>query len=236
MPIHTSETDDLLDNAVWHALTTRHAAFALGDEHAKRYPADMVPVAAFPDPARPAFDRLVQLLAQDEAVFLVNTPAPPATLFTVVFEVTLRQMLCEYSVEAVDDDIEISTLSEKDVPDMLALIEITQPGPFLSRTHELGTYLGIRVNNRLIAMAGERFFLHNLREISAICTHPDFTGRGYARRLLSHLVNMNLSQGIIPFLHVTTDNPRAIGLYERLGFVTRRDIPAMVVKYTGQNI
>ena len=107
---------------------------------------------------------------------------------------------------------------------MLALTELTQPGPFNPRTHDLGRYIGIRVDGRLAAMAGERMRPEGCTEISAVCTHPDYLGRGLARRLMAMLTNDLLARGVQPFLHVSHENTRAKTMYERLGFRTRTDI------------
>ena len=110
---------------------------------------------------------------------------------------------------------------------MFALIELNRPGPFFERTIQLGHYVGIRQNGELVAMAGERFCMTGYHEISAVCTHPAYESRGYARRLVTTLVNENWQNGIVPFLHVAPANSRAIRLYERLGFEARREMQVL---------
>jgi predicted GNAT family acetyltransferase len=112
---------------------------------------------------------------------------------------------------------------------MLALVELTRPGPFLPRTIELGRYLGAFVDAQLVAMAGERMRLTGFTEVSAVCTHPDYLGRGYARRLIAELTNAILDGGELPFLHFAHENVRAKALYERLGFEFRADVQLHVV-------
>ena len=104
---------------------------------------------------------------------------------------------------------------------MVALATLTKPGPFGRRTHELGTYLGIRCDGKLVAMAGERLKVPGYTEVSAVCTHPDHLGKGYARALMTEIMRGIRDVGDIPMLHVRADNARAIELYERLGFRTR---------------
>ena len=116
------------------------------------------------------------------------------------------------------------------VDEMLALVELTKPGPFFRRTPELGTYLGIREAGQLVAMAGERLRPLGHTEISAVCTHPEYRGRGYASSLVSALVQKIIGRGETPFLHVRTENAEAIRVYEKLGFKTRRVITIAVVK------
>jgi predicted GNAT family acetyltransferase len=129
-----------------------------------------------------------------------------------------------------EGDVEVSSLGATDVPDMLALVELTQPGPLRQRTVELGHFIGIREHGRLIAMAGERMWVDNCREVSGICTHPDAQGRGYARMLTGRVVNRMLDAGQTPFLHVMSENTRAIELYRTLGFVRRTEFPLLHAK------
>ena len=105
---------------------------------------------------------------------------------------------------------------------MLELTALTKPGPFGTRTHELGAYLGIRASGRLVAMAGERLKVPGFTEISAVCTHPEHTGKSYARVLMSKIIERIRARGETPFLHVRQDNTRAIAVYESLGFQTRK--------------
>jgi predicted GNAT family acetyltransferase len=112
---------------------------------------------------------------------------------------------------------------------MMALVEMAQPGPFAAGTYRLGTYLGIRVDGRLAAMAGERMRLDGYTEISAVCTHPDFRGRGYPSELIGALSNAILDRGELPFLHVFDDNLAASALYRKLGFTLRETIELTVL-------
>jgi predicted GNAT family acetyltransferase len=115
----------------------------------------------------------------------------------------------------------ILELGQQDSAEMVELATLTKPGPFASRTHELGTYLGIRRDGKLVAMAGERLKLPGHTEVSAVCTHPEHTGHGYAGILMTEVMRRIVARGETPLLHVREDNVRAIGLYERLGFRTR---------------
>jgi predicted GNAT family acetyltransferase len=110
------------------------------------------------------------------------------------------------------------------------LVEVTSPGPFRSRAIELGRFLGIREAGRLVAMAGERMWIGDFREISAVCTHPDARGRGYARALMGRVINRMLRAGETPFLHVRSSNARAIDIYRTLGFVRRAEFPLQYAK------
>jgi predicted GNAT family acetyltransferase len=130
--------------------------------------------------------------------------------------------------EVTGDDI--VTLTDEDAPEMLALATLTEPGPFFARTHAMGTFIGIRVGGRLAAMAGERMRFPGYTEVSAVCTHPDFRGRGYARRLSAAVAAGIEARGDQPFLHAWKTNHSAISLYEKLGFRLRTEVQVAVLK------
>jgi predicted GNAT family acetyltransferase len=130
-------------------------------------------------------------------------------------------------------DVDASILGPDDVPEMLALVELTKPGPFRLRTIELGTYIGLRQSGRLVAMAGERLWIDDFREVSAVCTHPDVQGRGYARALIARVVNRMMRAGQTPILHVESANKRAIDLYLALGFVPRTELSLLYARRVG---
>jgi len=220
----------LLDNPVWNALSTSQASFAEGDELAKRYPVDVAPFAATRDQSPESYHSLAQLLGPGETIALplASEPDLPAG-WTIVRKVNSAQMEWDGSapppVKHSVEDLDISCVDE-----MLALVELTKPGPFLRRTPELGSYLGIHQAGQLVAMAGERLRPLGYTEISAVCTHPEFRGRGYASSLVFALVQMITKRDEIPFLHVRTENAGAIRVYEKLGFKTRRIINIALVK------
>ena len=220
----------LLDNPVWSALSTTHASFAESDELAKRYPVDVAPFAATRDQSTESYDSLARLLGPGvtAALPLAAMPDLPAG-WTAVRNVDSAQMVWNGSmpppVKHTIEDLDISQVDET-----LALVELTKPGPFFRRTPELGSYLGIREKGQLVAMAGERLRPLGHTEISAVCTHPEYRGRGYASSLVSMLVQKITKRDEIPFLHVRTENIGAIRVYEKLGFKTRRIINIAIVK------
>jgi predicted GNAT family acetyltransferase len=139
-------------------------------------------------------------------------------------------MLATHSIPAEAGNEEILPLGDADAPEMLALAQLTQPGPFLARTHVMGRFIGIRVQGRLAAMAGERMHVPGHTELSGVCTHPDFRGRGFARRLSSVVCAGIEARGETPFLHAWKNNHSAIALYEKLGFRWRTDVNVAVLE------
>lgn len=211
----------MLDHCIWNSLSSCHVSFAEGDELAKRFPPAVTALAAVREFSAAAFASLAKVMALGEtAVFFLDAlPELPAG-WNAVRDVPLAQMVWSGSVGAADEK-GIEQLGIADADEMLALTELTRPGPFGKRTVELGTYLGIRDGGRLVAMAGERLRMPGFTEVSAVCTHPEFQGRGMARRLISAIVRGITERGDTPFLHVARENTRAIRVYEELGFKTR---------------
>jgi len=229
-----SDPERSLDNPFWSSLTTRHAHFALGGALARRYPAGISPIAglAAPEPANiTALETLVSV-GDDMATVARSTPKLPAH-WEILYESRLTQMIRSDPTLLPEDPVDASTLGPADVPEMLALVELTKPGPFRLRTIELGTYIGARQSGRLLAMAGERLWIDDFREVSAVCTHPDVQGRGYARALIARVVNRMLRAGQTPMLHVESANRRAIDLYRALGFIPRTELSLLYARRIG---
>jgi ribosomal protein S18 acetylase RimI-like enzyme len=147
----------------------------------------------------------------------------------VVREAPIIQMIADRETPAPSQRMTPVVLGPSDVPEMLRLAEQTHPGPFGPRTHELGHYIGVRIDGALAAMAGERMRLDGAVEISAVCVSPDHRGKGYAAFLVAWLARKLREEGATPFLHVLTDNASAIALYERLGFTTRKKLRLTVL-------
>jgi ribosomal protein S18 acetylase RimI-like enzyme len=211
----------ILDRPVWHALRSRQSEFAAGGPRALRYSCDVSPFAAAEDDGRPALDELAGLIPADCGVVLVQAgdcPLPPGTVAEIAAEGV--QMVAR-AVDAPPPSPAVVDLAEADAPEMRALAALTKPGPFLQRTHELGGFVGIRQDGRLVAMAGERMKLPGFTEVSGVCTHPEARGRGYAGVLSAIVAGRILARGETPFLHVYAGNHAAIRVYESLGFEER---------------
>jgi ribosomal protein S18 acetylase RimI-like enzyme len=221
--------NSLLDNPAWSALTTVQAAFAVGGEDAKRYRKGVLPFAAL-EPGAPAA-HLDPLMDAGESFYLIGElPKLPAN-WTLELELPCAQLLAPEEIGDVPAMTEeIVYLGEQDKIEMFELINRVQPGYYLPDTRQLGCYFGIRVGGRLVAMAGERMRMTGLSEISAVCTLPEFTGRGYAQQLMTRVIQEIKNAGIAPYLHVSRANARALRLYELLGFRYRRDISFWRIK------
>ncbi len=215
----------VLDNVIWQALTTRQAHLAESAASARRFLPEISPLAALSAPTNEAYDSLRQILHPGEiAGLFLDEPYAPVPGWGLLRTAPLLQMLHEDAATHESNHSlrhDFVLLGNADVPEMLALTKLTEPGPFNSRTHELGTYLGIRSEGKLVAMAGERMRVPGCTEVSAVCTHPDYTGRGYAKSLMLEIMRRIRDRGETPFLHVRADNERAIELYRKIGFRDR---------------
>ena len=140
----------------------------------------------------------------------------------LLVEVKGLQFIYTKGPSSIESSIKTIALQKQHIDDMIALAALTKPGPFSSRTIEFGHYYGIFEKGKLVAMAGQRLRVNDYAEISAVCTHPDYLGRGYAAALIHQQINLIYNEQCHPFLHVRTDNKRAIALYERLGFEVSR--------------
>lgn len=228
IPAHVQRA---LDNPFWSSLTTGHAHLAQGATLARRYPVAISPIAGLSGVERENVAALQALVEVGDDMAATGTLVPTLPQnWETLHESRLTQMIRTERSLLPEGDVTPSILGAVDVPDMLALVGITKPGPFRPRTIELGTYIGLRDGKRLVAMAGERLWIGDFREVSAVCTHPDAQGRGYARALISRVINRMLRAAQTPLLHVERANKRAIDLYLALGFVRRAEFPLLYAK------
>jgi ribosomal protein S18 acetylase RimI-like enzyme len=213
-----------LENVIWQALTTRQAHFAESCDTARRFLREVTSLCAFDRPNDEGYTSLARLAGSGgaAAVFL-DRPYEPRAGWEYIVGAPLLQMVCENgkTTPSSSASAQIVELCDSDSPEMQELTALTKPGPFGPRTHELGYYVGIRDGGKLIAMAGERLKVLGYTEVSAVCTHPEHLGKGYAAALMTEVMRSIRERGEKPFLHVRSDNSRAIAIYERLGFHKR---------------
>ncbi|TAU83649.1 GNAT family N-acetyltransferase [Rhizobium leguminosarum] len=220
----------ILDRPIWSALETAHANRAEGGKSARRYPPSIVPFAASADDAPESLDALENLPSRDETMILVESgpiAIPPG--LAVVAEASVVQMLAGRPHERLSDS-RIQPLTETDAADMLDLATLTKPGPFTLRVQSLGSFWGIRSEGRLVAMAGQRMRQTGFTELSGLCTHPDFQGRGLGTLLFRFVAGEIASSGDTAYLHAYAANTSAISLYKTHGFALRSEMNMRVVK------
>ncbi|CAM5329919.1 GNAT family N-acetyltransferase [Streptomyces canus] len=221
----------VLDNAVWAALDGPHAHLAERVGRAARYPDDVYAFAALADPRDPAaWADLLTLVGPGSTVRIKPVETVPDGWEVVGGGVGVQLVDTALRAEPAPEAVR---LGPDDVPEILDLVARTKPGPFLTRTIELGTYLGIRDRERLIALTGERIRPPGWTEISAVCTDPAYRGRGLATRLVRAVAAGIRERGDTPFLHAAANNTRAIRLYESIGFTLRRRSPILLVRTPG---
>ena len=216
----TTVEENKLDNPVWYSLSENHQKFAIDYGKTKFYHPDYGPFGGFT-----ALENTTIAIKEYSALidnfFIVGEKPEIADSLKIAKELVCLQMVVNEKIQ-LPIDVEIVKLTEDHNEILCDLVNLVQPGYFKNKTIMLGDYYGIFKDNQLVAITGERMKMNSFTELSAIITHPDHTGKGYAKQLITHVVNAIFDQGKIPFLHVAENNSSAIALYEKLGFTTRR--------------
>ena len=224
-----------LDRVVWESLTTHHAPLSEGTALARRFRRDINVFASARDDSTAALAELSALVRPGEQVFVLQVPEIVIPPELVEVKSALGVQMLATRQPGTLSRTDIIHLTDADAPDMVALAKLTEPGPFLERTNRMGSFIGIRIDGQLAAMAGERMRIPGYTELSGVCTHPDFRGRGFARRLSAAVVADIFARGGRPFLHAWKSNHTAITLYEQLGFQVRTDVNISVLTRPERN-
>jgi ribosomal protein S18 acetylase RimI-like enzyme len=220
----------VLDNPAWNALQSGNKQLAFGNGQAAYFDREVSPFAALRENSEENFRLLHQLLPHGVILFVTPVKMEFSPQWNVLNYVHGLQMVYDNTIIADEISAPLVPLTEEHVPQMMELTKLTNPGPFNERTIDFGHYQGIFEGEKLLAMAGQRLHPFNYAEISAVCTHPDHTGKGYARQLLLAQIQRVKAASEVPFLHVRYDNERAVKVYESLGFATRIEVHFYVLK------
>lgn len=211
--------EQLLDNPVFHALQSGDMHLGTGTGSVKYFDEQVSPFAGFPEDHEDGFDELHSLLPDNRKIlYATRDVITEPKGWELAHAISGLQFVFTGKPVAASTSLQLVPLQTKHVDEMIALARLTKPGPFDKCTIEFGHYYGIFHNEKLVAMAGQRLHVYKYTEISAVCTHPEHLGKGYAAALIQQQLNIICNSGQIPFLHVRVDNERAIALYERLGF------------------
>ena len=220
--------DHVLDNMIWNAITTGNNDIAIIDGDIGCYLPDIAPFAGMKDFNDINLKKLHEFIPIDRSVAIssLNKMNHDERRWKLLQPMDITQMVYEHTVNsfATKHSQLIVPLSDEHIPQMLELTALTRPGPFLQQTIRFKNYFGIFIEGRLAAMSGQRMHPRPYMEVSAVCTHPDFRGMGYAKALMLHVMKIILDNSFTPFLHVLSNNSNAIELYKTIGFRTRKQI------------
>jgi ribosomal protein S18 acetylase RimI-like enzyme len=226
--------EHVLDNPAWNALISGNKHLSYGNNCVKYFDKEVSPFVAFNENTPGNFQLLHEILPHNgPALFVATKEIEIPAQWKVLNVIKGFQMVCDVTVAPYQQRVELVELTDEHIPQMLALTKLTNPGPFAQRTIDFGHYYGVFDGEKLVAMTGQRMHPFEYAEVSAVCTHPDYLGKGYARALL--LYHLHRLQAVlnIPFLHVRNDNERAIKVYEGLGFSVRSEVYFYVILKAG---
>ena len=208
----------VLENIVWETLSGAHLHLSAGGNTSRRYAEGFSPILGFEDRNNPDFESLSQVCKVGELFHTEGWTGSTPDSWTVDLQAMMFKMIWEGELPATDPAPDAIKLDVEHAERALELALLTNPGPFGIRTIELGDYYGYFDGDRLMSMSGERFFAGSLREISGVCTHPDYQGCGLAKKLMTKLIRQQMLRAETPFLHVMSGNTHARDLYARMGF------------------
>lgn len=211
-----------LDNPAWHSLNESHRSFAIGNSAIKFYLPEICPFGGLLSSDND-LDRFILQHHELNSFFVIGNKPLKTERLSMIKELICLQMVCEQRIGISINEM-IIKLTGEHKKELIELVNLVQPGYFKEGTTRMGDYFGIFKNAKLVAATGERMRMHEFTEISAVVTHPDYTGKGFAKQLVAYTVNKNFERNIVPYLHVAETNVAAISLYEKLGFRARRKI------------
>ena len=216
------QDDKKLDNPVWFSVSETHQSFVVEYGSVKFYHPDYCPFGGFEkvNAIAKSIDEYSEMV---DSFFIVGEKPELSNLLKLNKELVCLQMIVYNPIDIAIND-PIVKLTDEHIDALYELVNLVQPGYFKKKTALLGNYYGIFKNGELVAVTGERMQMNDFIEVSAVVTHPNHTGKGYAKQLVVHTVNEIFKQNKIPYLHVIEDNKGAIQLYEKLGFTIRRKI------------
>lgn len=209
-----------LDNFVYQALRTGDEHLNISSGSVKFFDPEVSPFVGYAEDHTRPFEELHDLLPENRRI-LIGSRKNLQELkgWQLQHAIEGAQFVFDSSSEIAEPALKPVPLGKEHINQMIDLATLTKPGPFGKRTIEFGHYHGFFDGEKLISMTGQRMHVNEYTEVSAVCTHPDHLGKGYAAALLQHQLRLIITQGKKPYLHVRADNERAIALYERLGFV-----------------
>ena len=211
-----------LDNPAWHSLNETHQSFSIGNDEIKFYSPEICPFGGI-NSKQPDLISFFKEYSQLNSFFIIGDKPEESSALMIEKELVCLQMI--YSAPIKTELTEhITFLNKSHQRQLVDLVNLVQPGYFKEGTSLMGDYYGIYKNNQLVAVSGERMKMYGFTEISAVVTHPDFTGKGFGKQLVAHTANKNFQQHTVPYLHVAISNINAVKLYEKSGFITRREI------------
>jgi len=219
----------VLANIFWRALTGSQAHLGEGTERIRRFRRGFPAMIGYADPGAPDFAALAPLCERGERYYCAEWTGPEPPGWKLEVDALMCAMAWQGHLPSPDPSVPIVRLAERHVAEMLAIADRCKPGPFARKPMEIGEWYGILDGDRVVAIAGERLHAQPYREVSGICTLPEYQGRGYARRLTQHVIRSQVARGLTPFLHVASANTAARKLYEAMGFVVDQEVAMRVV-------